>query len=107
MKRTITILEDETKYRSQIFNGIIYCLKDHFKIKTSGKYVITITEGTRYRFEKFTTDIFHLYDTTVIPEGVIDGDIGGVCGRAFEKIFFVPEAGKRYDITVKKLKKKK
>lgn len=105
MRRTITISKVTTRYRSWIFDNIIYCLKDHFKMNTPGKYVITIIEGTRYRFEKWTT-VWHLYDTTMLdtPE---QGAIGGVCPEAFEKIFFVPEEGKRYDITVKKVRKKK
>lgn len=104
MKRTITILKNGTKYRSQIFDPIIWCLSKHFKMKTPGKYVVTIIEGTRYRFEKWST-IWHLYDTTMAND-VTEGAIGGICRDSFEKIFFILDEKKKYDIIVTKVKKK-
>jgi len=87
-----------------MFDNIIGCLAAHFGLGDVGRYAITITEGTTYKFEEWPT-VLSLFNV-VISEGE-SGHIGGVCKKAFKKIFFVPEAGKRYDITVEKLRKKK
>lgn len=102
MKRTIKLSRGLTEYRDKRYRGIISCILKHFKMLERGKYVITITEGSRgkYHFSPYSCGIWHLMDATIAGD---DGWIGGFCCDAFTEIFFKPVEDKRYNITVKRV----
>ena len=107
MKRTITTEHCVTHYRGKQFNGIIFSILEHFGMNQYGKYTITITEGTKYRFFGNSNGIWHIIELARVEEeksyGLMAGSIGGVCLDAFTKIFFRPDTEKTYNITVKKV----
>lgn len=104
MKRTIEIHGFKIYYRGSYFSDILKEVQKYFKLGSSRifEYVITIEEGTQFRIvPRFEGSVFYeLEGERGLPELHI-------CKNKFHELFFVPEAGKRYDITVKKVRKKK
>lgn len=109
MRRTIRLDEYSTFYRNLKFSGMITSIQRHFEMEDGNKYIITITEGSKYRFVKPYKKIFHIIEISKIEGqeryGAEAGSIGGMCIDAFESIFFTLDYNKTYDITVKKVKK--
>ncbi len=63
----------------------------------NSKYVIKITEGTKYQFKLTITKMHYMISMNKKP-------IGKVCVNEFVKIFFKPNQRKRYNITVRRIK---
>ena len=101
MKRTLHLRASSTRYKNLRFSYIIGCIKKHFNAEEDGKYIVTIIEGTKYRFKEWA-GTYHLHDTKT--DDPMTNDHGGFCQSAFQRIFFIPDLDKTYDITVKKVK---
>jgi len=99
MRRTIEVKNGKAYYGGRKLDDLAPTLKSHFKLRSSRvyKYVITIVEGTEYKFERGDWD-YHVHKADD------DKYCGLVCKKHFSKLFFVPDENKRYDITVKKVK---
>ncbi len=102
MKRTIEVKSCDMYYRGKEYAFLNDSLCTHFKI-WDGKFVITINLGKNYRFEASRNS--HTEDRK--DRNVFDKNgirCGFVCEKLFTKLFFKPNARKRYDITVTRVK---
>lgn len=103
MRRTIKMRGNSIIYQGSRFSSLLSSVKKFFKIKNSYlfKYVITIEEGTQCRIEPRLPDS---YFYTIRGEGYPTDrwEELHLCRYRFDELFFVPEIGKRYDITVKR-----
>ena len=104
MRRTIFFSDDyetgtegEVFYRGISLGWLMSCLATHFKMEYGNRYTVTIVEGTEYTlisdgggYNVRMTDDFEDY-------------LSFVCDKVFDKLFFVPDKNKTYDITVKKV----
>lgn len=108
MKRTIKMRGNSIIYQGRMFSSLLSDVKKFFKLKDSYlfKYVITIVEGTQCHIElRFPNSFFYTIRGKGYPTGLMYEL--NLCKYRFDELFFVPEAGKRYDITVEKVRKKK
>jgi len=104
MRRTIEIDSSNgctgfVYYRGKKVDYLLNAIRRHFCLEDCHKYQITIVEGTQFSFvenDDTDDDGYNLYHG--------DGFIEFLCKKHFDKIFFVPDPDKKYDITVKKVK---
>jgi hypothetical protein len=104
MRRTITMEGAEAYYGGKKIGYIKQTIRNHFKLKSRRifKYVITIVEGTKYSF--FDNDYSDSsYGINKYPRYSPVWKVGSVCKAKFEKLFFVPDFEKRYDITIERI----
>lgn len=101
MRRTVEMRQENIYYRGKKVDYLAEYIRNHFNITNSRvyKYVITIVEGTEYNFRNFSLEYFGLH--------IGNSFIGVICKEYFEKVFFRPDPKKRYNITVKKVRKNK
>lgn len=102
MKRIIEIHGTQIYYRGSRFSELFDQVRKYFKLKGSRlyKYVITIEEGTQCRIEpRFKGSCFYAIRGEKYPDDLY------LCKGKFDELFFEPDPFKRYDITVKKIKK--
>lgn len=105
----------EVKYENSIHNvyykgvnlgALVFTLRHHFKLQHGNSYIVTITEGGKFRLKMSTYgDYYHFYKKTrflyFFPG--FEDYAGLVCIKQFDRLFFVPDVKKDYDITVKKV----
>ena len=94
MKRTITMKNEGVYYKNRHISYLYPYIRSYFHLR-DGRYVITITEGTQFRFVKRNCFFYLFYDKNK-PAGCF-------CSRLFSKLFFEPDGRKRYDIDVRKI----
>lgn len=104
MEKTIEIRRYWVWYKGKKLGSIVNFLDDRFSLRNSYKfkYRINIVEGGDFTFraenDDFNIDDFYyLYENTRY--------IGLICKDEFNKLFFEPEEDKKYNITVKKVRR--
>lgn len=100
MQRTIEIRDEAMYYQNKCLGELVPNIARLFRLVKSGKYSVTITECERalfaFRPDENSEPYYDLLD---------DGSyMGIVCMKEFDKLFFVPDQNKRYNITVKEVK---
>jgi formylmethanofuran dehydrogenase subunit E len=109
MRRTIEMKGEYAYYRGKRLDYLLSTVIQHFNFEDSGKHVVTIVEGTKYRIildpdqMVSNSDDIELY--AFLPVGGTGYERLYICREYFDKIFFKPDSNKTYDITVKKVKK--
>lgn len=111
MKRIIFVSEDYENslagnifYRGRNLGWMMSYLANHFNIEPGYKYQITIVEGTQYRFVDNGKKSYGVRIVGNVAVDLASVYLSFVCRKHFEKVFFVPDLDKTYDITVKKVK---
>ena len=108
MKKIIRVEDARVHYKDQYFGSLTWTIMSVFDMREAGEYEITIEEGSKYTFYmldyymKFGNKKRYYYIGE--REQEYDKFVSIVCRKAFDKIFFIPEKDKRYDITIKKVK---
>jgi len=106
MKRIVEIHGTKIYYRGSQFSELFDQVRKYFKLKGSRlyKYEITIKEGTQCHIEpRFKFSCFYAIRGETYPDKYC-GELY-LCKSKFDELFFKPDPFKRYDITVKKIKK--
>lgn len=105
MRRTVFFSDDysagvegEVFYREKSLGWLLSYLARHFKMEYGNRYAVTIVEGTKYTLISDGGS----YEVRMTDEP--DINLGFICREVFEKLFFIPDADKTYNITVKKVK---
>ncbi len=98
MVRTITIKHNHAYHRNKHLGYIVSDIRELFGLYDDSKYTVTITEGTQFEFKPpFFNLRYCLYKNGKA--------VGVICRYQFSKLFFEPDYKKKYDITVKRIKK--
>ena len=104
MKRIIDMSGAYLCHKGSSIGMLVDTIRKHFKLKSGHNYEITIIEGKKYIFKIHEGSMSMYYD--VYRKCFLFNDyVGLVCKEEFDNLFFVPDLKKRYDITVKKVKK--
>ena len=100
MKRTIEVKNEEAYYRGNNIGYMASNIRKFFRLDNSRtyKYVITITEDGVFGFSP---------DAIYYVVRQYGQHVGIICRDSFDKLFFKPEVGMKYNITVKKVRKAK
>jgi len=101
MKRTITVTGAGVYYRNVELGVLVDTIKSSFSMSQSGRYAITIVEGGNFDFIHSPLHHAHLYYCVTCRSS--KKFLGLICKKEFDKLFFVPDENKRYNITVKKV----
>lgn len=105
MKRIIEMSGNDFYHRDEYLGYATFKIRHTFKLKNGETYQITITEGSQYVFKSHssrTSSSSRFYGITAL-EG--NSHCGIICKKEFNELFFTPDPNKKYDITVKKVKK--
>ena len=107
MEQTIKIQSDNAYYKGVKLGFLVNCIINHFRLENGEEYVITITEGRGYRISGDKEEYYNFYKETKILRFFpsLSKYVGLVCKQHFNNLFFVPDPKKRYNITVKKVRK--
>ena len=101
MKRTIQVNGyGACCYENEELGYLVSTLLDHFNMY-NGKYSITIVPGKKYKITGNNNNCYNEYYGIFTKEKEYAGI---VCKEAFNKLFFIPDETKRYDIIVKRIK---
>ena len=98
MRRTVEIRNGYIYYGGMRLGWLMKKVRLYFNLPRNGRVAITIKKGSFY---KIMTDgngdiSFHHKN---------EGRVGYICVKRFQRLFFRPDGRKRYDITVRKVKK--
>jgi len=103
MKRTIEMKNNHVYYRGKKIGYVLSSTSEFFGLKNARvyKYAVTITEGTQYIVENSKYEAFYY-----LKNAETGASLGLVCKEIFDRLFFVLNLKKRYNVTVKKIRKK-
>ena len=106
MRRTIEMRQEDAYYKGRKIDYVSYFIRKYFELRNSRvfQYVITIVEDS---FGEFTFSAGRSGKSSFFDLYRGGSYAGSLCQGHFKKLFFTPDYTKKYNVVIKKVRKKK